>query len=156
VALLRADHGRMRKLLDDLQSAKSPGRQISLIERVEDELKTHTALEEKFFYPAFLKHARSKEDRQMYHEALEEHHAVDVILPEVKTAPPGTAQFAARAKVLKELVEHHAGEEEKEMFPRARKIIGSKGLREIGQRIAEKQAAGNGVMAKMASFLGMA
>lgn len=155
LALLRDDHARVRKLFGDLESAKSPDRQVSLLERIEDELKTHTRLEENYFYPAFEEHARSKEDRQMYHEAIEEHHTVDVVLPEVKYATPGTPQFAARVKVLKELVEHHAHEEEKTMFPRARQIIGSEALREVGERIAAGRRTGNGVMAKMASMIGM-
>jgi hemerythrin-like domain-containing protein len=40
-------------------------------------------------------------------------------------------EFAAGAKVLKDLVEHHAEEEETEMFPRARKLMGRGELLEL-------------------------
>lgn len=49
-------------------------------------------------------------------------------------------QFSGRAKVLKELIEHHAGEEEKEMFPRAKKLLSREGLNSLGEQLeARKQ-----------------
>ena len=54
---------------------------------------------------------------------MEEHHAADTILPDVAKAKSEADVFAARAKVLKEIVEHHAEEEETDMFPRARKLL---------------------------------
>jgi hypothetical protein len=48
-----------------------------------------------------------------------------------KNADPSGAQFAAKAKVLKDLVEHHAEEEETGMFPRARKQMDRARLRPL-------------------------
>lgn len=49
-------------------------------------------------------------------------------------------QFSGRAKVLKELIEHHAGEEEKEMFPRAKKLLSREDLNSLGEQLeARKQ-----------------
>lgn len=156
MTVLRSDHERVRKLFSGLEAAKSADRQSALLQKIEDELQLHTQLEEKIFYPAFHEAARNNEDRTMYYEALEEHHAVDLVLPEVKAAKRGTPQFAARAKVLKELVEHHAEEEEKDMFPRARKLMGARRLQELGREIVEQRdSAQAGVVATMASMLGM-
>jgi hemerythrin superfamily protein len=157
LSLLRRDHEKVRKLLAELESSRSADRQASLLEQIENELEMHTHVEEEIFYPAFHDRARTKEDRQLYYEALEEHHAVDVILPEVKRADRGSDKFSARAKVLKEIVEHHAGEEEKEMFPRARKIMKPAELRELGARVAarkrENTSSTSGGLIK--SFLGI-
>jgi hemerythrin superfamily protein len=156
LTVLRSDHDTVRKLLMDLRTAKSADRQTTLLERIEKEVKLHTHLEEEIFYPAFREHARKNGDRQMYHEALEEHHAVDVILPEVKNAEPGSPQFAGRVKVLKEMIEHHANEEEKEMFPQARKLFSTRELRELGSQIVEeKRSSQAGMIEKVASFLGV-
>ena len=58
----------------------------------------------------------------MNFEALEEHRAVDeLVLPDLKNTDPASHQFSGRAKVLRELVEHHADEEEEEMFEMAKK-----------------------------------
>src|SRR3546814_1785888 len=58
------------------------------------------------------------------YEAKEEHRAVEkLVLPDLFKTDAGTVVFAGRAKVLKDLIEHHAEEEEKEMFPRAKKLL---------------------------------
>jgi hemerythrin-like domain-containing protein len=54
-------------------------------------------------------------------------------------ADPSTLPFAGKAKVLKELVLHHAEEEEKEMFKNARKAISAGELREIGERMQARK-----------------
>jgi hemerythrin-like domain-containing protein len=141
ISFLREDHRRLRTLLEALQTAASAERRSRAIEQAEDALKMHTKLEEEFFYPAFREAARDKRDRQMFHEATEEHHTVDVVLPEVKQAAYEPDVFAARAKVLKELVEHHISEEQDELFPRARKLLPASQLKEIGLRMAERQHA---------------
>ena len=55
------------------------------------------------------------------------------------TSSLSTFAFAAKCKVLKELVEHHADEEEKEMFPEARKVLSRPELQELGDRMAMRK-----------------
>ena len=71
----------------------------------------------------------------------EEHRAAgELVLPDLEKTKVTSDQFGGRAKVLKELVEHHADEEEKEMFPRARKLLDKAALTELGQQMqARKQ-----------------
>ena len=73
----------------------------------------------------------------------------NLVLPEIKEADPRSDQFAAKGKVLKDLVEHHAEEEESEMFPRVRKLMPRGDLLRLGQdltraRASLRAAAGNG------------
>jgi hypothetical protein len=56
------------------------------------------------------------------------------VLPEIKGA--GADEFGAKAKVLKDLVEHHAEEEETKMFPRARKLMDRDELIRLGDALA--------------------
>lgn len=80
------------------------------------------------------------DDDKMYFEALEEHRAAgDMVLPDLLKTAPTSEKFSGRAKVLKELVEHHADEEEKEMFPRARRLLSKAELTELGQRMDERK-----------------
>lgn len=139
LALLRADHKEVRRLLEELKSAPSGERRERVFHQVEDALKTHTKIEEEIFYPAFRDVAVTKRDRQLFFEAVEEHHAVDTVLPEVASVRADPDVFAARAKVLKEIVEHHAEEEETEMFPRARKLLPASELRRLGAEMAERK-----------------
>ncbi|MNZ98441.1 hypothetical protein D3C78_1177240 [compost metagenome] len=69
----------------------------------------------------------------MYYEAKEEHRTVDsLVLPDLKATDPTQPEFAGRVKVVKELLEHHIEEEEKEMFPHAKKLLGKAKLDALG------------------------
>jgi hypothetical protein len=105
---------KVRGLRGELEKTteKAKSRREELLEEIEMELKIHTTIEEKIFYPAFREAAEKKDDRKLYYEAVEEHHVVDTVLPELKATEVGSEVFAAKAKVLKDLVEHHAEEEE--------------------------------------------
>ncbi|HWW61081.1 MAG TPA: hemerythrin domain-containing protein [Thermoanaerobaculia bacterium] len=137
IALLKQDHEKVRGLLGQFEKS-SGARYEKLRVQIEQELKVHTQIEEEIFYPAYRDAVRKKEDKKLYFEALEEHHVVDLVLPEVGDGNQ-QEQLQAKAKVLKELVEHHADEEEKSMFPRARKAIGREELRELGQRMQQRK-----------------
>jgi hemerythrin-like domain-containing protein len=141
IALLKDDHKKVRALLASLEKTteKSADRRVKLLQQIEDEMKVHSTVEEELFYPAFRDAVRKKEDRELYQEALEEHHVVDLVLPEVKECDPASEIFAAKAKVLKEIIEHHADEEEEEMFKRARKAMSASELKDIGARIQERK-----------------
>src|SRR5215475_8813589 len=82
-----------------------------------------------------------REERKLYFEAQEEHHVVDTVLPELKSTDPASETFAAKAKVLKDLVEHHAEEEETEMFPRSRKLLGRDELVRLGEELAQAKVS---------------
>ena len=141
ISVLKKDHEKVRGLLKKLESSALKGRggTGALVKQIDRELKIHTQIEEEIFYPAFKEAVRSKEDREMYFEALQEHHVVDLVLPEVKETDETAEEFAAKAKVLKDLVEHHAGEEEKEMFPAARKVMDRSELQELGRRLKARK-----------------
>lgn len=148
IALLKEDHERVRGLLSELEQAtdKAASKREKLLATIEQELKVHTKLEEDVFYPAFFDAARKSDDKELYYEAVEEHHVVDLVLPEIKNTDPSTEQFAAKAKVLKDLVEHHADEEESEMFPRARKLMAREHLVRLGEELARaKESAQAGI-----------
>jgi len=142
IALLKEDHETMRELLSKLEEAEGQARQ-STLKTIEHELKVHTQIEEDIFYPAFREAAEKEDDKELYFEALEEHHVVDLVLPEIKETAPDAEEFPAKAKVLKDLVEHHAEEEETEMFPRARKLMDRAQLMELGQQLAQAKASLN-------------
>lgn len=141
ISMLKADHKKVKALLEALEKTTERGakKREKLLGQIEKELRVHTNLEETIFYPAFRDAVKKKEDREMYFEALEEHHVVKLVLPELKSTDPTSEPFAAKAKVLKELVTHHAKEEEREMFPEARKVLDPTELQELGVRMQAKK-----------------
>jgi hemerythrin-like domain-containing protein len=144
ISFLTEDHRKVRKLLDDLSKTtnRAAKKRADLLAKIAAELEAHTAIEEEIFYPAFKEAGQKSDDDKMYFEALEEHRAAgDLVLPDLLKTDVGSEQFGGRAKVLKELVEHHADEEEKQMFPRARRLLGKQALQDLrGELEARKKA----------------
>ena len=157
IQLLKDDHKKVRGLLAELESTTARGtkKRTQLLSTIGRELRVHTKLEEEIFYPALREAGEKSDDEKMYFEALEEHRAAgELVLPDLEKTAPDSEKFSGRAKVLKELVEHHADEEEKEMFPRARKLLSAAELNALGAQMAarkrELMAAQPGMVAKAA------
>lgn len=151
IQLLKEDHKKVKELLSQLTETTTRAEKTrrQLLAKIEQELEIHTHIEEEIFYPAF-KDAGNSEHAKIYFEALEEHRAADdLVLPDLKKTEPSSEKFSGRAKVLKELVEHHADEEEKEMFKLAKQSMSNDELVELGKRMTarkqelQKQMAGS-------------
>lgn len=145
ITMLKSDHALVKRLLRELneiegQSQTANKKRERLVGQIEQELKTHAQIEEEVFYPAFKSAAeRAKSGVEMFYEASEEHHLVDMVLPAIKAARTSSPEFAAKCKVLKELVEHHVREEESEMFKFARTLFDEDQLRELGDLMQDRK-----------------
>jgi hemerythrin-like domain-containing protein len=141
ISVLEEDHKKVKKLLKQLEETteRAAKTRTDLLEEIAMELKTHTAIEEEIFYPAFRDAAEKKDDKKLYFEAVEEHHVVDLVLPELQQADVTSEEWSAKARVLKELVEHHIEEEEGEMFPKARKIMDREALTQLAEQMQQRR-----------------
>jgi hemerythrin superfamily protein len=142
IKLLTEDHKTVRGYLDDLEATtpRALKARTDLLAKIKVELKAHTTIEEEIFYPAFQSHGKKGDDDKMYFEALEEHRAAgDLVLPDLLGTAVDSEQFSGRAKVLKELVTHHANEEEKDMFPRAKTLLSKEELLALGEKMATRK-----------------
>ncbi|EJM27435.1 MULTISPECIES: hemerythrin domain-containing protein [Pseudomonas] len=143
IDLLKTDHEKVKGILNQLSEStdRALKKRAELLDKLELEITIHTQLEEQILYPAF-KEAGGKEQDEMYYEAKEEHRTVDsLVLPDLKSTDPSTPEFAGRVKVVKELLEHHIEEEETEMFPQAKKLLGNAKLEELGKEMEVMKAS---------------
>ncbi|MEO8746128.1 MAG: hemerythrin domain-containing protein [Rhodanobacter sp.] len=143
ITLLKKDHDAVEALLSDLAEStpRALKKREQLLEKIRVELEAHTTIEEEIFYPAFKDRGDKSDDAAMYFEALEEHRAAgDLVLPDLLSTAVDSEKFSGRAKVLKELVKHHADEEEKDMFPRVKKLFTKSELAELGEQMAARKA----------------
>ena len=125
VALLIEDHRRLQKLFKDfdrLDRAEEEAR-IEIVETACAELKLHTILEEEIFYPAVRSKA-APEDADSLAEAAIEHEVAEMLIDRLGETEPGDPDYAALFKVLSGYVRQHIKEEERTLFPRARKMNG--------------------------------
>ena len=140
IALLKADHDKMRKLLTELDSTTERGekRRQELFATIKGELTLHEVIEEEIFYPELKAHPKS-EDTVL--EGFEEHHVVDLIMGELEQLDVTDETWGAKATVMKENVEHHMEEEEGEMFKQARQAFSREELEDLGRRMEERKAS---------------
>lgn len=142
ITLLRDDHELLRKLSKELAETteKAIETRKKLLKRLEAELKAHTTIEEELFYPAILDASDNVEDARMVAEGIEEHRACDKkVIPDLHKADPSTIAYSGEAKVLKDYIFHHLKEEEEEMFPRVRELIGRKELQDLGEKMMARK-----------------
>lgn len=134
ITMLKSDHATIKRLMRELTETgdRATKQREALVAKIEQEVKMHAQVEEEVFYPAFKAKTRGTDEEDMFYEAAEEHHVVDMVLPALKAANPKSHEFTAKAKVLKDLLEHHIKEEEGEMFPHARQVFSEDQLRELG------------------------
>jgi hemerythrin-like domain-containing protein len=134
ITMLKSDHATLKRLLRELEGTgdRAVKQREQLVQQIEREVKMHSQIEEEVFYPAFLAVTKGRDGEELFYEAAEEHHVVDMVLPALKSANPKSKEFAAKAKVLKELIEHHIKEEETQMFQQARQLFEEEQLRELG------------------------
>jgi hemerythrin superfamily protein len=139
--LLTADHNRVRGLFTRFKAAEDSddAQAAQLAETIFEELDVHTNIEEQIFYPTVTK--ISEEIHELVTEGIEEHHVVDTLMGEVKGLSPSDEEWAAKMKVLIENVEHHAEEEEQELFPMIRKAIDDDARTELGRQLEARKTA---------------
>lgn len=143
IDLLKADHEKVKSILSQLSEStdRAVKKRTELLEKLELEVSIHTQFEEEILYPAY-KAAGGKAEAEMYYEAKEEHRTVDsLVLPDLKGTDPTSPEFAGRVKVIKELLEHHIEEEETDMFPHAKKLLGKAKLDELGDQMLTLKAS---------------
>ena len=73
-------------------------------------------------------------------KAYEEHKQIKNLLAQLSNTLPTDEAYNMKLKVLKEEVEHHVREKEGEMFPDAKKYLGSPGLQAFGRATGNAQA----------------
>ena len=127
IELLKTQHKEVKGLFKRIEKAEEDEKQ-DLFEQLADALAVHAAIEEKHFYPA-TKNARTEE---LLQEAVEEHLSAKRLIADLMEMSPEDPQFDAKVAVLEEQIEHHVEEEEKELFPKVRKMIGKEELEDLG------------------------
>src|SRR4051794_5835514 len=120
--LLTGDHNRVRGLFTRFKSAKESddlATMTTLAPKILEELKVHTTIEEEIFYPELQE--VNDEIKESITEGYEEHHVAKGVMEEIAAEEPNPEDWAAKVTVLIENIEHHADEEEQNLFPLVRK-----------------------------------
>ena len=138
IELLTADHNRVRGMFTRWKTATETEDLVQaaeLTEAIIRELQVHTMIEEDTFYAVV--HGLTDEIAASVDEGLEEHHQIDILMDEVMNLRADDPKYMAKMTVLIEDVEHHASEEESELFPEVRSNLDADALSSLGDRLED-------------------
>jgi hemerythrin-like domain-containing protein len=140
IALLKADHDKVKKLLNELETTTERGvkTRAELFATIKGELTVHEIIEEEIFYPELKAHPKA---RDIVLEGFQEHHVVDLLMSELEQMDVADERWGAKAVVMKENIEHHIEEEEGEMFTKARQVFDRDELNDLGDRMAARKTS---------------
>lgn len=117
--ILARDHRTVEDLFARYDSTDGKSKKAEIAQQICRELKIHAQIEEEIFYPAL----KGKIDEDLLKEAYVEHDGAKLLINEIAAGGPDEEFYDAKVTVLKEEIEHHVTEEEKErdnMFQQAR------------------------------------
>ncbi|WLI90879.1 hemerythrin domain-containing protein [Massilia sp. R2A-15] len=121
IAMLTADHKEVKTMFEEYDGLgdRANASKKKLADKICTALTLHATIEEEIFYPALR--AASKEAADLLDEALVEHAGAKDLIAQIQEMDPEDELYDAKVKVLGEQIDHHVGEEEGEMFPKAKK-----------------------------------
>ena len=109
-ALLKKQHRTVERILEQLEQGSEDW--AADLNELANHLVAHMAIEQDVFYPA------AKDiDASLIAESYEEHAIAELALKRLLATTGDDPTFEAKVTALRDLIEHHVEEEEKELFP---------------------------------------
>ena len=137
IALLTSDQREVSGMFKQFEQLGdgANGKKKKLVDEVCSALTVHAQIEEEIFYPAVREAADEADD--LMDEAQVEHASAKDLIMQLQEMDPEDDLYDAKVKVLSEQIEHHVKEEEKEMFPKAKKA--GLDLKALGEEMAMRK-----------------
>ena len=141
IQLLKQDHREVEALFKEFEKLEEEGGGAvePIIATACTELKIHDKLETEVFYPAIREGASEEEIADLLDEAEVEHTSVRELIQKIEGMQADDEKRNAHFTVLVEYVKHHVKEEEKEMFPKVKKL--GLDLKSLGAQMKERKTA---------------
>lgn len=138
--ILKSDHEAVDRLFSAIQSTPSADRakREKLFGTLKETLIKHAHAEEKVFYPP-LHERQSAHD--LIEEGIHEHHSMEERIQRMAGIPADSDDWMDEVAGLKECVQHHVQEEETEIFPKARQLLGEQALDDLAGKVQEAKEA---------------
>ncbi len=135
--LLESEHEQLEGILEQLEeTSPTSSQRQDLFMKLKRELKPHMKAEEAVLYPALMEHSSCRQDAL---EAIEEHHAAELIFNEMDSMSLQDEHWSAKLVVLTELVQHHVEEEESTIFDDAREFLSENQLDSIMKQFQQQK-----------------
>jgi len=136
---LKQDHDRHREMLAAIAETEGDSDdRRKLWDEFFHDVSAHAAAEEETFYSKLI----ADEDGQPEgRHSGAEHKEVDDMMEELNEIEFSSSAWLTKFKQMRERYEHHIEEEEEDIFPVAKKVIGSDGNETIGSAFDKRKEA---------------
>lgn len=131
--VLHDDHAVAERLFSDIlrTSSADKARREELFHTLKEALIKHSHAEEKVFYPQLR-------DKKPAHDLIEhgtdEHHQVEKLLSQMDNIPADSDDWLDTLETIHAKVKDHVEEEENDIFPKARQLLGEGELNQLTDR----------------------
>lgn len=134
VALLERDHRTFEDLVERIvaTSDRATATRTRLWGHLRALLRAHEHMEERALYPTLAAYPQAAE---IVRESLTEHHVADVLVRELSRMDIGSPDWRTKVHVLGENLKHHIAEEERSLFPQAKRLLSGKQLDRLAVRM---------------------
>jgi hemerythrin superfamily protein len=133
---LKRDHNEVKSILNQMIQKGNISKREELKKHLQKALVPHMRAEEHLLYPA-LKSKKQSHDLAL--EALEEHHAAELVFSEIFDLRPEHEVWSAKCEVLKTLLEHHINEEEQQIYRMTKEVISEEDMGKMLTNFAEEK-----------------
>lgn len=137
IAYLRQEHSRFKKTLALISKISDEKIKIKKFDSFCNELVRHETMEQKIWYPVLRKKI---ELRDIIKHLISEEKSAAQTIKKFKKMHFGI-MWRLRYYKFKHDVNHHAKEEEQELFPEVRKLLTKKELNELGAKMRKFKAS---------------
>ena len=135
--VLTEDHREVQKMLNRLSGTSENA--VKTREEVFGQLKelliAHSKAEAKVFYPA----VDDDQDHELIDEARHAHDEVEQLLDEMSKMDCGSREWSDKFRTLKQSVEAHVRDEERQIFKEAHRMLDEDDADSIGDEMEEEE-----------------
>lgn len=126
---IKEEHNEFRKLMKEIENAEGQKKK-ELFRELYAKLHGHHEAEEHVVFPLVKEKAEEK-DKEVVREMIEEHSLANYQFSVIEKTFVENETWDAKFSVLKEVLEHHMKEEEKELITLARKVLPEEKLKKL-------------------------
>ncbi|WP_303906922.1 hemerythrin domain-containing protein [Thiohalomonas denitrificans] len=138
IEFLKVDHAHVRDLVGRMMATNVEQLDLrhQLFELLRQEFEIHTQIEEHLLYPVIER--QGSHEQEQVRDSVEEHQELRDRLAQLAKIDLSDSSWKQSLIEFNEVLEHHLSDEEEDLFPRARREIGSE-LEQMGGRMYQEK-----------------
>lgn len=131
--VIRMDHQKARTLFAQIEGTNDQQKIREYFAQLYADLMVHSEAEEQVVYPTMRPYYGEQDTQELYDEQAE----LKAVLEELKSLSPTSSEFKSKLEQAKNMVNHHAGEEENSLFAAIRNNCSSNEQEQMATRFKE-------------------